>query len=273
MGIDPIGYKPWNGQRSAKHERILVISWKLFMSKMKNKWMIGLLVLGYIGVFAFPIILYSLMPHEVLDGLTMSEQLGNGLFFMFTVLLASLVCSDSISEDLRNNSFVLYFSRAIGTKSYLAGKMGGVFFVLALFCFFPPIIMALAILGTQSGSDYLSGLGILGLTVLTSLVTTVFLIPFSVLVSSLTKRKTHAAIGTFMTFTVLAIISSIFSEFDRNWNLMNPGSMLAYFYDWIFGVGIPHSINGPVLAAAFCAFIIVPLALVYLRIHQRRIGK
>ncbi|MDO9537400.1 MAG: ABC transporter permease subunit [Thermoplasmata archaeon] len=273
MGIDPIGYKPWTGKLTARHDRILVIAKTLFRTQLRSKWFILLLVLGYIGVFAFPIIFNALMPHTELDGITMSTELGSGLLFMFTVLLASLVCSDSISEDLRSNSFVLYFSRAIKTESYLAGKLGGIFLTLALFCFFPPIIMAIAILGTQSGSDYLPGLGILALTVVAAFVTTIFLIPFSVFISSLTKRKSHAAIGTFMTFMVMTIIGGIFSEFDANWNLVSPGSMLEYFYDWIFGIGIPQSINEGILAAVFAAFIIIPMALVYLRVKQKAEGK
>jgi ABC-type transport system involved in multi-copper enzyme maturation permease subunit len=273
MGIDPIGYKPWTGQRTAKRDRILVIARTLFMNSMKSKWIILLLVLGYIGVWAFPIILYSLSPHEELDGATMASQMGGGMLFVFSVLLASLVCSDSISEDLRSNSFVLYFSRAIKKESYLAGKIGGIFFMLALFCLVPPVIMGVALLGTQSGTSYVSGLGVLGLTVLAGFVATIFLIPFSVMVSSFTKRKSYAAIGTFMTFFVLSIVGGIFSTFDANWNLISPGSMLSYFYSWLFGEGLPYNISGPLLAVLFSAFIIVPTVLVMLRVQRMAEGK
>jgi len=273
VGIDPIGYKPWTGERTGKRERIWVIARTLFRNKLKSKWIIILLILGYIGVWAFPIIFESLMPHEELDGFTMATQMGNGLFFIFAVMLASLVCSDSISEDLRSNSFVLYFSRAIKKESYLAGKIGGIFMVLATFCFIPPIIMALAILGTQSGGSYISGLGVLGLTILAGFVATIFFIPFSVMMSAFTTRKSYAAIGTFMTFFTLTIVGEIFATFDANWRLVSPGNMLSYFYSWLYGEGLPSGIDGALLAALFLTFMIVPMALVYLRVHQKAEGR
>ncbi len=272
-GIDPIRYRPWTGKRTAKRERILVISRTLFMKKLKSKWVILLLVLGYLGVWAFPIIFNSLTAHETLDGATMSVQMGDSLFFIFTVLLVSLVCSDAISEDLRSNSFVLYFSRAIKKESYLAGKIGGIFMTLALFCLIPPIIMAIALLGTQSGSNYLGGIGVLGLTVVSGLVATLFLIPFSLMISALTDRKSFAAVGTFMTFFVLSIIGSIFSEFEANWQLLDPGSLQAFFFSWLYGEGLPSGINGGLAAAMLCAFAIVPLAIVYYRVHRKGVGK
>ena len=272
-GIDPIRYKPWAGKRTAKQDRILVISKTLFLKKMKSKWVILLMVLGYLGVWAVPIIFNALMPHEELDGAAMADQMGSAAFFIFTVLLASLVCSDAISEDLRSNSFVLYFSRAMKKEDYLAGKLGGVFMVLALFCLVPPVIMALALLGTQSGTSYGSGFGVLALTVPAGFVATLFLVPFSLMISSLTERKSFAAVGTFMTLFVLSIIGAIFSEFDPNWSIINPGNLLAYFFEWVYGQGIPGEISGGLAAAMFSAFIIVPLALVYLKVHRKAVGK
>jgi ABC-type transport system involved in multi-copper enzyme maturation permease subunit len=273
MGIDPIRYKPWEGKRTSLQERIFIMSRTLFMKKMKSKGVIVLMVLGYLGVWAFPIIFYSLMPHEALDGATMSSQMGSGTLFIFTALLTSLVCSDAISEDLRSNSFVLYFSRAMKKENYLAGKVGGIFMVLALFCLLPAIIMAVAILGTQSGNDYLSGIGVLGLTVLSGFVCTIFLIPLALMMSSLTNRKSFAAVGTFMVFIILTIIGNIFSEFDRNWRLLDPSSLIAYFNDWIYGQGIPFDVSGWLAAAVFSAFLIIPLAIIYLRLHLKEVGK
>ncbi len=272
-GIDPIRYRPWTGKRTAKRERILVISNTLFRKKMRSKWVILLMVLGYLGVWAIPIIFNSLNAHESLDRETMAEQMGSEIFFLFTVLLASLVCSDTISEDLRSNSFVLYFSRAIRKEDYLAGKILGIFMAMALFCLVPAVIMAAALLGTQYGSDYLGGFGVLGLTAVAGLATTLFLIPISLMISSFTARKSFAAIGTFMTFFVLGIIGSIFAEFDANWSMIDPGSLLAYFSDWLYGLGIPNDVSGGLLVAMICIFTAVPLALVYLRIRNKAVGK
>ena len=112
-----------------------------------------------------------------------------------------------------------------------------------------------------------------GYTILASFVTTFFFIPIGLFISSLTTRKSYAAVGTFMFFFILTIIGGIFTQFDPNWTLINPGSLLFIFYDWLFGFGIPNQVSDGLFAVMFVGFIIVPLALVYLRVHQKAVGK
>ena len=95
----------------------------------------------------------------------------------------------------------------------------------------------------------------------------------SALISSLTNRKSYAAVGIFMSFFILTIIGGIFTEFDPNWTLINPGSLLFIFYDWLFGFGIPSLVSEGLFAVMFSGFIIVPLALVYLRLYMKGVGK
>lgn len=273
MGIDPIRYKPWSGERTSTRDRVFIIAKTFFRQKLKSKWVLAFLILGSILVFVFPIISNAMIPHDTLDASTMTFQMSGWPFFIFTILLAALICSDSIAEDLGSNSFVLYFSRAIKSESYLAGKMGGTILTLSLFCFIPPILMAIVIMGTQSGSSYGASLGVLGRTIIASIVATLFFIPFSVLVSSLTTRKSYAAVGTFMAFFIPTIISAIFTEFDPSWKLINPGNVLTIFYDWLYGFGIPGNMNLVLLSVMFTGFTLIPLNLLYLRIRMKAVGK
>lgn len=273
MGIDPIRYKPWSGERTNTWNRVFIIAKTFFRQKLKSKWLLAFLILGVILVFVFPIIFNAMMPHETLDARTMTLQMSNGLFFIFTILLAALICSDSIAEDLRSNSFVLYFSRAIKAESYLTGKMGGAILTLSLFCFIPPILMAIVLMGTQSGPSYDASLGVLGRTIIASFVATVFFIPLSVLISSLTTRKSYAAVGIFMSFFILTIISEIFSGFNTTWKLMDPGNVLAISYDWLYGFGIPSDIDNVLFSVMLIGFTFVPLVLLYLRIRMKAVGK
>ena len=80
------------------------------------------------------------MSHEELKASDMSNYLGGGLFVIFSMLLAAIVTSDLISEDLASRSFVLYFSRALKVRDYLAGKAAGALLVMSLFCALPPVI-------------------------------------------------------------------------------------------------------------------------------------
>ena len=271
MGIDPIRYKPWSGERTGTLDRVFIIAKTFFQQKLKSKWIMAFLILSLILMFVFSIIFNALMPHETLDAETMSNQM-SGLF-IFSILLAAMICSDSIAEDLRSNSFVLYFSRAMKTENYLAGKMGGVFLTLSLFSLIPPIIMAFVIMGTQSSSSYGASLGVLGYTIIAGFVATIFFIPLSVLISSLTTRKSYAAVGTFMTFFIMTIISAIFREFDTNWRLIDPGNVLSIFYDLLYGFGIPTDVDAGLFSVVFIGFIIIPMALLYLRIHMKAVGK
>lgn len=229
------------------------------------------LILSLLLVYVFNIIFNALTPHETLDARLMADQMSEG--FIFSVLLTAIICSDSIAEDLRSNSFVLYFSRAMKTESYLTGKMGGAFLVLSLFSFIPPIVMALVLMGTQSGPAYGASLGVLGYTIIAGFVATFFFLPISLLISSLTTRKSYAAIGTFMVFFILTIIAEIFSSFDANWLLLDPGYVLSVFYDLLYGFGFSTNIDAFLFSVMFAGFLIIPLALLYLRVYMKAVGK
>ena len=271
MGIDPIRYKPWSGERTGTKDRVFIIAKTFFLQKLKSKWIMAFLILSLILMYVFNIIFNALMPHETLDAQIMATQMSQG--FVFSILLAAMICSDSIAEDLRSNSFVLYFSRAMKTENYLAGKLGGAFMTLSLFSFIPPIIMALILMGTQSGPAYGASLGVLGYTVIAGLVATFFFLPFSLLISSLTTRKSYAAIGIFMTFFILTIIAAIFSDFDSNWQLLDPSFVLSVFYDLLYGLGLPSNVDAGLFSIMFSGFLIIPLVLLYLRIHMKAVGK
>jgi len=273
MGIDPIRYKPWSGERTGNFERIFMISKTFFRHKLRSKWLMALMILGLFLTTTISIFVFVLIPHETLEPEVMTGLIGAELFGIISILLVAMICSDTISEDLRSNSFVLYFSRAIKAESYLAGKMGGALMTMSLFSFFPPVIMALIIMATQNGSDYGPSLGVFGSTIVACLVATFYFLPFGLLISSLTDRKSYAAVATFMAVFVLTIIGQIFTEFDSNWILVNPAGLLNIFFDWLYGFGIPSDINGGAFSVLFIGFIFIPLVLLYFRIRLKAVGK
>ncbi len=133
--------------------------------------------------------------------------LTSGMFIIFAMLLAAIICADIISSDLANASFVLYFSRPVRALDYLLGQFVGLMWVMWVFCLIPPIAYVLVMMGTQTGDAYSGGLKILGLTVLAGLVTAIYFLPYGLMISSFTKSKAYAGIGIFMSFFVLIIIS------------------------------------------------------------------
>jgi hypothetical protein len=199
--------------------------------------------------------------------------LTTGLIAFFAMLLAAIVCSDIISEDLADSSFVLYFSRPVRTFDYLAGKLAGLASVMGLFALIPPIAFVLVMIGTQTGSDYSSGLRILGLTVIAGLFTSVFFLPYGLMISSFTKRKAYAGIGIFMSFFVLTLIAGLFGEFSDKWMLIDPFQLLHAFYIFLFGGDIGADISGPEVAAAILAMTVIPMVIVYILIERKGAGK
>jgi ABC-type transport system involved in multi-copper enzyme maturation permease subunit len=199
--------------------------------------------------------------------------LKGGLLVIFTILLASMICSDLIAEDLGDNSFILYFSRPIKSLDYLAGKLLGALWVLGLFTFLPLIIFCIAVMGTQSGDNYGLSLNVLGSTFIAGLLTTFIFVPYGILISSFTKRKAYAAIGIFMSFFVLIIIGNIFANFDKNWVLLDPTRVLYYSFDVLYGYSIPEGISEAILGVVLTCILVIPLVILYLRIHRKGVGK
>lgn len=275
MGISPIEYKPWDGERTAKHERAYVIAKDVLLNKMKSKGVLAVLIIGIVLVHVFPAIFQSLMPHKKFTADMMIRQgfmgpyLKGGLYVIFSLLLASVVTSDLISQDLKDNSFVLYFSRSITPVDYLIGKLGGGFAVMGIFCTLPLIAVGMAIISTQTGSDYAHSFEILGKTVVAGLLTQSFFLFYGVMLSSFTKRKAYAGVGTFMSFFVLTIVAEIFAEFDKNWKLLSPLNLLNYSYDRIFGYSIPNGVDEGLHTLVLTVVIVVPLIVLYLQTYRR----
>lgn len=278
MGISPIEYKPWQGERTAKIQRPYVIAKDILLDKLKSKAVLALLIIGIILVHVFRAISLSLVPHEKLTASMMIGQgvmvsyLKNGLYIIFSILLASVVSSDLISQDLNDNSFVLYFSRSIKPVDYLIGKVVGGFGVMSIFCTIPILGVGLAAIGTQSGSEYLHSFQILFKALAAGLLTQSVFLFYGVMLSSFTKRKAYAGVGTFMSFFVLTIVSGIFQQFDPNWQLLSPVNILNFSFDRIFGNDLPSGIDQGLHSIILVCILVIPLVILYYQIY-RRAGK
>lgn len=280
MGINRIKYRPWNGEKSSHFHRVYAISRKIFLQKLKSKGILLILIIGIILVHVLPILFGALIAHEELtaermvgDSGFMGGYLKNGLLIIFALLLVSVVCSDLISQDLKDKSFVLYFSRPIKTLDYLTGKIGGALCITSIFTFIPFIVYCLVIIGTQTGDDYSGSLNVLGSTIVVGILTTVFFISYGVMISSLTKKKAYAGVGIFMSFFILTTIGSIFVTFDQNWSLVSPTNLLFYSYDMIYGFDLPSTLNSNIFGILVVCILFLPLVVAYIQVYKKEVGK
>ena len=251
----------------------MVIADQVVREKLSSLWLLAVLVLGTMLVPMFSIILMCITPHVSLTEGAMADVFKGTLFYIFTLILVSMVCSDLIAEDMRSRSLTLYMSRALRPENYLAGKALGALTVVSIFTLIPPLIMGIAVTGTQSGGDYLASLGVLGRTLLASVLATAFLVPLGLMLSSLTTRKTYAAVGTFMLVVVLQVIAGIFERFDANWALLGPENVLFYCYDVIFEQALPAGINTLLLSGALLVMLVPLSILVFDRIKRKGVGR
>jgi ABC-type transport system involved in multi-copper enzyme maturation permease subunit len=185
--------------------------------------------------------------------------IGGGLV-LFSMLLAAIVSSDIISRDLSDNSFV-------------AGKMLGVFGIMAVFCLLPVIIYGVAIIATQSESEYLESFEVLGRATVAGILTSIFFMGLGTMFSSVTKSRTYAGVGTFVSFFVLTLISGMFSTIDVNWRLVNPLDLLQFSYGMIFGNGLPEELSPGLYWAIILSILVIPLLFAYWRVHRKAVGK
>ncbi len=199
--------------------------------------------------------------------------LTSGIFIIFTMLLAAIICADIISSDLANSSFVLYFSRPVRAMDYLLGKFVGIMSVMWVFCLIPPIAFVLVMLGTQAGDDYSGGLKVLGLTIVAGMVTAIYFLPFGLMISSFTKSKAYAGIGIFMSFFVLLIISGIFSDNSTMWSLISPVELLFNFYYVLFDGTLAEGIEAWMVGTSILAFTVIPMIIVIFWIQRKGAGK
>jgi len=135
-------------------------------------------------------------------------------FFLFMIILVlAFAGAGLIADDLKHNSLQLYFSRPLGKKDYLLGKMSVIaFFVLILTALPGLVLLAFKLIFAGSFKFFLDypwlPLSILGYSALL----TVFFAFYILLLSSLSKNTRYATILIFATYLFSDALSGILSE-------------------------------------------------------------
>ncbi|MFO8109508.1 MAG: hypothetical protein R6U17_03155 [Thermoplasmata archaeon] len=273
MPLMPVKYKDWSGIRTRYLTRLSAVVYRVIAASFSSKGILSLFIIGIVLVHAFPGVFLVMTPHTRLtawmlvgEGFFGWTYLTSGVFSVFIFLLSAGVTSNLISQDLRNKSFVIYFSRPLGVTEYIIGKLGGAFLVMSTFCTLPTFVVGLMIIATQTGPNYAGGFRVLLLTLIAGFFASVLFLPYGMMLSSLTKRKAYAGIGTFMTLFSLTVVSEFFSNTSANWNLVNPMNVLHYSFELIYGFGLPLDIDSRLYAMSLFLFLVPPLMITAWRV-------
>jgi len=148
----------------------------------------------------------------------------NGAILFFVTLMASVIGSGLIADDLNSMALTLYLSRPITHADYLIAKAAVLAPLIAMIAVLPLALTPLvaALLGLFS---WTIGLEAIGLSIVLGLLYTAFYTSLTLLLSSLTRRKSYAAAGVFAVNFGLTIPAGLLSNALGN-------STLLYVSPW-----------------------------------------
>lgn len=208
---------------------------------------------------------------------------GEGLAFirfLMLILLAAVAGSTLISNDLKNNTLALYFSRPITWFDYLAGKWSSLFLVLCSVTLLPALILFAAEMAFMNeGFTFIfSKLWLIGAAFISYMMALIVFTSVALAFSSLSKRWIVAGVGIFSFFLITPIIGDILhSIFDNeHLKLININLVFRYAFTPLFGLRydadqIGFSVLLPWLVLAFITA--VSLGVMIVRFRGREVAR
>src|SRR3989440_10168478 len=163
-----------------------------------------------VSSIVFVLFLGALLPGQSRDLSFFFVPASNGAILFFVTLMASLVGSALIADDLNSMALTLYLSRPITHADYLVAKAAILAPLISLIAVLPLVLtpFVAALLGLFSWTIALEAIG---LSLLLCSLFTAFYTSVTLLLSSLTHRKSYAAAGIFAVTFGLTIPAEILS--------------------------------------------------------------
>ena len=182
---------------------------------------VGLVLVSSIVIVLF---LGAFLPGQTRDLSFFFVPASNGAILFFVTLMASVVGSALIADDLNSMALTLYLSRPITHADYLIAKAAILAPLISMIAVLPLVLtpFVAALLGLFAWTIALEAIG---LSVLLGLLFTAFYTSVTLLLSSLTTRKSYAAAGVFAVTFGLTIPADILASSIGN-------SALLYVSPW-----------------------------------------
>lgn len=152
MPVYERGYTHWESSGRRAWPAFLVIAKRGILGPLKRRWMLLLLLMGWIPAIVKGGFIYVHLKAgdmiELLDGGWTSIDPEGFLAFVqkqwyFVFLIMAVVGSGLIANDRRDNGLSLYFSRPLGLVSYIGGKTLILLFYYCLVTLFPVYALCL----------------------------------------------------------------------------------------------------------------------------------
>src|SRR5437870_6051574 len=169
---------------------------------------VGLVLVSSI---VFVLFLGAFLPGQARDLSFFFVPASNGAILFFVTLMASVVGSALIADDLQSMALTLYLSRPITQADYLIGKAAILAPLITMIAVLPLVLTPIvaAFLGLFSWTLALQAAG---LAVGIGFLLTAFYASVTLLLSSLTRRKSYAAAGVFAITFGLTVPADILAD-------------------------------------------------------------
>lgn len=161
--IHDLGYKRYVGTRRPQSTRWRVIVKNLVATSWRGWWRMKLWIIGAImTTVAVGVVMY-ISRDKMFDDLMRGGMalkftdamvaLSYNFYPLWGFLLGSTIAAGAVARDLRAGAFEFYFSRPVRPIDYLAGKVGGVFLVMAMVLAAGPFLLAAFRVGLSRDLD------------------------------------------------------------------------------------------------------------------------
>ncbi len=268
MPVYDQGYARWEGQLRRRPLRWWPILRRNFLTELRKRRTIVLLMLAWVVILVRGVILYGDLRS---GGLLQSSGLvpgGMGTFYQavrgqsaFVILFVLLSGTELISRDRRYNALQIYFSRPLTPNDYILGKLGIVSAFVFLVSWLPVLLLWIFAVAVSTREGYFASVWPvpLALTVycLVWAVTAGILI---LLLSASARRSAIIAVSWVLLYGLLAIrgVTSLLSTLTHQpwWGLFDLDRNVKQVGAAVFGV------KGPLSTAEGWSWLIVAAVVV-----------
>lgn len=280
MTIREKGYHSWTGELNTTGILWMPMFRYGIRTVAKKKFSKGLYALMMVPFIIFMIALWAAANPELraFRGIARWLQWGDDAFFhtFFTnhnivflfIMMAVFAGAELISNDIRTNSFPLYFARPLERRDYIFGKYAIVLFYLLLFSVVPGVMLYIFKF-IFTGKLVIQFHVLLGL-LLVPVISSVFIASITLMISSMTGNARHVKIFIFMAYMFSAGLAQTTVELFGNshFYMLSMHHNIMQMASFIFG--LKPAFRFP---AWYSVVIVVGISLLAYRVIIKRIMK
>ena len=277
MAVYKRGYQRYEGVRTGRFARLMVLPGYTWRNMLKKRLMVSLLIMSMFYPIFCIVFLYLSNNLDVLvnigAGLDNKFLQIDSRFFLtfmwvqagFSIVISVFAGPSLVAPDLSNNALQLYFSRPFSRAEYVFSRMMVLLGLLFLVTWIPGLVLFF-MQSCMAGWDWFAQNWNLGLGVFIGLLLWIMLVSLVAMAGSAYVRKRIMAEAFILAVFFIPIVgANIFNNlFNVTWaSLLNPWQVINQIWHWLLGATTE---SGPTVFNCWLAFFaMITLLLAVLR--------